>query len=220
MSDLTEKPEEARLSINSIHEEFKHVLTPEAAEALAAPIYSTIGVRESLSPVKCPCGSPPEHNTKSVEYTRSVYLSLIARSPEGIARAAKLIYEEVNKLASKGLVKGHLALLSTLKLAHPAAADLSIVELGPGLPATAIFCFPHVPMELKLEGPYFVEEGSVGHIDLEPELEPKVLKRTSVVAQMQAKMAAETIAEMERCCPEAPCFVDECGKCSGGPKGC
>lgn len=213
-----EPPGAADLHITSIHEEFKHLLNPEALKALENPIHSTIGVWQKDVPVGgalTPTGPVTEY-VRQVDYTRSVYLSAIARSPEGIAKGAKLIYEEVNKLAEGGLLKGNLALLSTLKLAHPAQVDLSIVKLGPGLPATAIFCFPHVPMGTKVEGPLYCEEGSMPSVDLEPELEPKVLERTSVVSLIQQQAAEERIAEMERCCPEAPCFVDSCPKCSAG----
>jgi hypothetical protein len=204
------------LEVTNLHEEYKHILTTPARQALEHSIPSTIGVRQMDGGTECPCGNPPPHHTKDVEYTRSVYLSVIARSPEGIAKAAKLIYEEVNKLSEQGLLKGNLCLLSALKLAHPAMLDLSIVKLGPGLPATAIFCFPHVPLEAKVEGPLFCEEGQGPRLDLEPELEPVVLERTTIISLIQQQEAAERIAEMERCCIETPCFVDSCPKCSAG----
>jgi hypothetical protein len=92
---------------------------------------------------------------------------------------------------------------------------LSIYETAGGKPATAIFCFPHVPMEAKVEGPYFTEEGGLP-VDLEPELKPVIVKEVTFKEQLEAKAAEERIAKMEACCTVDPCFVDSCPKCSAG----
>jgi len=198
------------IKVTDVHEKFADVLTPEASKLLEHDIKSTIGVKEWNEPLP----DDPGEWIRRVEYTRAVYLSVTARSPEGMARAGKLIYEEVNKLAAAGLLRGALCRLSALRISdNPGGLD--IVETEGGLPATAFFCFPHVPMEVKVEGPYFTEEGGMP-VDLEPELKPVVVKRTSLVAQLESLVAEETIAEMERCNPEAPCFIDSCPKCSAG----
>jgi hypothetical protein len=217
-AELEAMPKEngyADLKVTDIHEKFAHVLTPAAAEALSKDIHSTIGVKEWNEKVAETIyegeGAAVADYIRRVEYTRAVYLSVTARSPEGMERAGKLIYEEVNKLAEAGLLRGNLCRLSMLRITD-APPGLSKVELGPGKPGIAFFCFPHVPMEAKVEGPYFTEEGGMP-VDLEPELKPAVISSVSLVEQMEAEVR---IAAMERCCIETPCFVDACPKCSAG----
>lgn len=103
-------PEAPALHIESLHERFKDILTPEAAATLE-PLKAT--TLHAFDAERGPAG-----------YSRAIYLSAIIHSPEGIEKAGRLLYSEVNKLAALGVLCGHLTKLSILTLADGRFRDL------------------------------------------------------------------------------------------------
>jgi hypothetical protein len=146
------------LQVDDIHEQYKHLLTPEALAALEPPKKTTVYL--------------VHHADRLADYTRAIYLTGIARSEAGIEKVATALYGEVNKLAQAGKLCGHLCRLSMVVLADH-AIDLHEYVYPDGKPkAYAIFVFPHVPAEWAVQGiQYETEEGAIGH-DFEPELKP------------------------------------------------
>lgn len=140
------------LRVESLHDQFEHVLTPAAKAALAPERKVTLYLVYPYD------GGGPD-------YTRAIYLSAIARTPGGVKRAAEALYGEVNKLAEQGVLKGHLCKLSMLSLRLGHDFSLKVVDnkvetaVKQGEPYIAVFCFPHVPAEWRGEVKYETPEG-------------------------------------------------------------
>jgi hypothetical protein len=169
LSDLCDALEEepattgSALQVDSIHEQYAHLLTPEAAAALGESKPTTFFESKDYT--------DPNRLDKC---SRAIYLTATARSPEGIDRAAKALIAEVNSLAARGLLRGHLAKLSKLSIIDaPLDATYDPLHEYLDIPqATALFIFPHVPAEWREEGVMFsAPEGSIP-FDTEPDLKP------------------------------------------------
>lgn len=145
------------LRIESIHDQYAHLLTPEAAAALEPQKKTTLYAFDA--------------DKGPTAYSRSIYLTTVVRSVEAIESAAKELYSDVNTLAAKGVLRGHLQKLSVLALTEGCRhyRDLHEYDYPKGTAhAFAVFVFPHVKMDWKSEGlNYEAEEGAIGR-DLEP----------------------------------------------------
>lgn len=144
------KPVEAALAINDISADYESRFMPETAEALKTAFKKVIG------PVE------PEYKT--------LFLSAVVKKPEHIPAAADALIEEVEKLAFCGALLGHLAKLSTIKLAK--SADIRGVVSDTSY---AVFIFPTVKFHFDAGGygdlfdlRFHTLEGEVGKV-FEPE---------------------------------------------------
>jgi hypothetical protein len=159
---LEKEPQDTALQVTDIFEQYKHLLTEKALKALEPEKKTTLYAFDA------------ENGRKA--YSRAIYLAGIARSPEGVDRAAKAFVGVLNDLAERGVLCGHLARLSTITLVENARFELSTLLFSRGTPATGIFSFPHVTLEWKVEGEaakYEAEEAALPKVDFDPELAPK-----------------------------------------------
>jgi hypothetical protein len=128
---------ESALVVSDISAEYESRFLPETAEALKTAFKKVIG------PVE------PEYKT--------LFLSVVVKKPEHIPAAADALIDEVEKLEFVGALMGHLAKLSTIKLAN---------DYG-----TAVFIFPTVKFHFDAESygdlfdlRFHTLEGAVGQV--------------------------------------------------------
>lgn len=148
----------AALNVIEMHEMYKHLLTPQALAALEPNKPTTLYSFDA-------------ENGPSA-YSRAIYLSAIAHSAEGIDKAARQLYAEVNELAAMGKLRGHLTRLSMLTigdLRKPSDLHEYTYPDGVETKSYAVYVFPHVLLDWNAKGTKFeAEEGGIG-LDIEPE---------------------------------------------------
>jgi hypothetical protein len=152
LKKLPEPPKDVvpAIVVNDISAQYDSRFMPETAEALKTAFKKVIG------PVE------PEYKT--------LFLSAMVKKPEHIPAAADALIKEVEKLALCGVLLGHLAKLSTIKLVE--SADIRGVISGTSY---AVFIFPTVKFSFDastygnlFDMRFHTREGAVGQV-FEPE---------------------------------------------------
>lgn len=142
------------MTVLSLHDQFSYVLTADAVTAINPEILKS--ERTEIGP-----------DGKPVVVAKAIFLTAKARSDEGVRKAAEALYSQVNILAARGLVLGHLCKLSKLRvLAQPVTWGAPFIDIKSMPTDWAVFVFPVVPVTADPEwfGPFWTQEGGAGSV--------------------------------------------------------
>ena len=155
---------QAHLVVEDLHDQYKHFLTPDADRALDKylPYVGLDTLAAKLADGLFASGAP----------THAIFLSCTIKRREDVAPAAEALYNVVNDLAAKGVLRGNLCKLSSIELAYK-ELNLKTLQLEKVRePRWALFAFPHVSNDFTETVPYQTPEGSCGVAFELPEVKP------------------------------------------------